>query len=138
MAVQRNPNCLFEYLFRHFVELPKYPATRIQLRTQVRVQKMLDFIYPHHAEPITFDDIAGAASVSRSEAARCFHEYLDCSPVNALIRYRLQTARKLLYDTSMTVQEISAACGFRSANYFSRQVRQVYGYTLGHIRNLGK
>ena len=138
MTVQRNLNRLFECLFCHLEELPKHPATRIQLRTQVRVQKMLDFIYTHYAEPITFDDIAGAASISRSEAARCFHEYMDCSPVNALIRYRLQTARKLLYDTSMTVQEISAACGFRSANYFSRQFRQVYGCTPGQVRSLGK
>lgn len=138
MVVQRDLNRLFEFLFRHFDVLPKAQDTRIQLRTQVRVQKMLDYIYTHYGEPITFTDIAEAASVSRSEAARCFHEYMDCSPVNALIRYRIQTAHRLLHDTSMTVQEISLACGFRSANYFRRQFRKIYGYTPGHVRNLGK
>lgn len=138
MVVQRDLNRLFELLFHHFDTLPKVPATRIQLRTQVRVQKMLDYIYTHYAEPVTFADIAGAASVSRSEAARCFHEYMDCSPVNALIRYRLQTAHRLLHDTSLTVQEISASCGFHSVNYFRRQFRKIYGYTPGYIRNLGK
>lgn len=138
MAVQRDLNRLFEVLFRHFDVLPKTQDTCIQLRTQVRVQKMLDYIYTHYGEPITITDIAEAASVSRSEAARCFHEYMDCSPVNALIRYRLQTAHRLLHDTSMTVQEISLACGFRSVNYFRRQFRKIYGYTPGHVRNLGK
>lgn len=138
MVVQRDLNRLFEFLFRHFDVLPKAQDTRIQLRTQVRVQKMLDYIYTHYGEPITFTDIAEAASVSRSEAARCFHEYMDCSPVNALIRYRLQTAHRLLHDTSMTVQEISLACGFRSANYFRRQFRKIYGYTPGYVRNLEK
>lgn len=138
MAVQRDLSRLFESLFRHFDTLPKFQATGIQLRTQVRVQKMLAYIYTHYAEPITFADIAEAASVSRSEAARCFHEYMDCSPVNALIRYRLQTAHRLLHDTSLTVQEISLACGFRSANYFGRQFRQLYGYTPGQVRTLGK
>ena len=113
-------------------------ATRIQLRTQVRVQKRLDFIYTPYAEPVTFDQIAGAASVSRSEAARCFQEYMGCSPVNALIRYRLRTAHRLLHDTSLTVQEIAAACGFASAGYFARQFRKRYGCTPGSIRNSGE
>lgn len=138
MAVQRDLSRLFESLFCRFDSLPKFQATRIQLRTHVRVQKMLAYIYAHYAEPITFADIAGAASVSRSEAARCFHEYMDCSPVQALIRYRLQTAHRLLRETSLTVQETALACGFRSANYFTRQFRQMYGYTPGQTRSLGK
>lgn len=138
MVVQRDLNCLFQSLFSHLDTLPKTPATRIQLRTQVRVQKMLAYMYTHYAEPIAIADIAEAASISRSEAARCFHEYMDCSPVNALIRYRLQTAHRLLHDTSLTVQEISLACGFRSTNYFTRQFRKTYGYTPGQVRSLGK
>lgn len=139
MAVQRDLSRLFESLFCHLDALPRTPrATHVQLRTQVRVQKMLAYMYDHYAEPITFADIAEAASVSRSEAARCFHEYMDCSPVNVLIRYRLQTAHRLLHDTSLTVQEISLACGFRSTNYFTRQFRKTYGYTPGQVRNLGK
>ena len=73
-----------------------------------------------------------------NEAARCFHAYMDCSPVNALIRYRLQVAHRLLQDASLTVQEISLACGFRSAGYFTRQFRKAYGYTPGQARTLGK
>lgn len=138
MVVQRELNRLFEILFRRLDALPRSRATRIQLRTQVRVQKMLDFIYTHYAEPVTFDQIAGAASVSRSEAARCFQEYMGCSPVNALIRYRLQTAHRMLRNTSLTVQEIGMACGFASANYFARQFRKRYGYPPGHVRDLGK
>lgn len=138
LAVQRDLNRLFELLICRLDALPKIQATRVQLRTQVRVQKMLDYIYTHYAEPITIADIAQAASISRSEAARCFHEYMDCSPVNALIRYRLQTAHRLLHDTSLTVQQIGLDCGFGSANYFSRKFRSFYGYPPGHVRNLGE
>ncbi len=138
MTVQRNLNRLFEFLFCHLDTLPRFPATRVQLRTQVRVQKMLDYIYRHYADPITLDEIAGAASISRSEASRCFQEYLGCSPTGALIRYRLQTAHRLLRTSSLTMQEIGFACGFRSANYFTRQFRKTYGYAPGHVRTLGK
>ena len=67
---------------------------------------MLTFIYTHYAESVTLDDIARAADISRSEAGRCFNAYLGCSPVDALIQYRLQTACRLLSDTTLTLQEI--------------------------------
>ena len=138
MTVQRNLNRIFEYLFHHFDDLPKSEATRIQINAQVRIQQMLEYIYTHYAESVTLDDIAGAASISRSEAGRCFNAYLGCSPVDALIQYRLQTAYRLLSDTTLTLQEISHACGFNSVNYFSRQFRRTYGHAPGQNRTLGK
>ena len=128
MAVQRHLSSIFEYLMLHFDDLPRTEATRVQLNTQVRVQQMLAFIHAHYAEEVTLADIAGAASISRREAGRCFQAYMGCSPVDALIQYRLQKAHGMLYDTTRTLQELSHACGFNSVNYFSRQFRKHYGY----------
>lgn len=138
MAVQRDLSSLFESLFCHLETLPKFQETPVQLRTQIRVQKMLDYIYTHYPRPITIADIAGAANISQSEAGRSFHEYMDSSPVNVLIRYRLQIAHRMLRETSLTVQEIGLSCGFRSPNYFGRQFRKVYGCTPGQVRSLRK
>ena len=87
---------------------------------------------------IKLQDIADAANISRSEAGRCFHAYMGSSPVDALIQYRLQTAHRLLQEKSLTLQEISFACGFNSVNYFSRRFKKVYGYAPGQDRRLGK
>ena len=138
MAVQRDLNSIFEYLFCNFESLPKSESSRIQINAQVRIQKMLDYIHTHYTESVTLDDIAGAASISRSEAGRCFNSYMSCSPVDALIQYRLQIAHGLLSDTTLTLWEISHACGFNSISYFSRQFRKVYGYSPGKNRVLGK
>ena len=138
LAVQRSINCVLEAIFRHFDSLPKFEASRIQLSTQIRLQKMLAYIYEHYGQAVTLTDIAGAASISRSEAGRCFQAYLGCSPVEALIQYRLQTARRMLQETILTLQEISFACGFHSVNYFSRQFRKRYGYPPGEKRRPGK
>ena len=134
MAVQRHLSSIFEYLTLHFDDLPRTEATRVQLNTQVRVQQMLAFINDHYAEKVTLGDIAGAASISRSEAGRCFQAYMGCSPVDALIRHRLQKAHGMLHDTTRTLQEISHACGFSSVNYFSRQFRKHYGYAPSLVR----
>lgn len=134
LAVQRNICCVLESIFRNFDSLPKSEASRVQLNAQIRLQKMLSYIYENYAQTVTLADIAGAVNISRSEAGRCFQSYLGCSPVEALIQYRLQTAQQLLQKTTLTLQEISFACGFHSANYFSRQFRRRYGYSPGKKR----
>ena len=58
--------------------------------------------------------------------------------MEALIQYRLQAARRLLNEKDLTLQQISAACGFHSANYFSRKFRQTYGYAPRQEGTLGK
>ena len=138
MTVQRSLSLIFEYIFKNFEAFPKSKASRIQITAQVRIQKMLSYIYEHYAEPLTLSDIASAANISRSEAGRCFNAYMGCSPIEALIRYRLETAQGLLTETRLTVQEISAECGFNSINNFSRQYKKIYGHTPRMQRVLGK
>ena len=96
------------------------------------------FIYQHYAETITLEDIAKAADISRSEAGRCFKTYMGCSPVEALIQYRLQTAHRMLNEKAHTLQQVSDACGFNSVNYFSRQFRKKYGYSPSQYNVIGK
>jgi AraC-like DNA-binding protein len=138
MAVHRNISSILEYLFCNLDRFPKSEAARIQMRSQIRLQKMLTYIYEHYAETITLEDIANAAHISRSEAGRCFNAYMGCSPVDALIKYRLQTARRLLDEKTYTLQEISYACGFNSSNYFSRKFKETYGYAPSQVSGLGK
>lgn len=138
MVVQRKLNCIFEYIYCNFDSFPKSESTRIQMKTQIRIQKMLSYIYKHYKEAVTLEDIAGAANISRSEAGRCFNTYMNCSPIDALIQYRLQVAQGLLNETSLSLQEICDSCGFNSVNYFSRRFRMHYGYTPGQNRKLGK
>lgn len=134
MVVQHKLNYIFEYIFRNFDSFPKSENTRIQIKTQIRIQKMLSYIYEHYMEAVTLEDIARAANISRSEAGRCFNIYMNCSPVDALIQYRLQVAYELLSETSLSLQEICYSCGFNSVNYFCRRFRMNYGYAPGQKR----
>ncbi len=138
LTIQRNISSIFEYIFRNFTDLPKVQVTRIQINNQIRLQKMLTYIYENYAGSVTLEDIAKAANISRSEAGRCFHKYMGCSPIDALIQYRLQIAHRLLSEKTLSLQEISFACGFNSVNYFSRQFKKTYGCTPSQNCNLGK
>ena len=138
LAVQRNISRIFDFISCNFSVLPKTQATRIQINNQIRLQKMLSYIYEKYAEPVTLEDIAMAADISRSEAGRCFQTYMGCSPIDALIQYRLQMAHQLLSERTQTLQQISYACGFHSVNYFSRQFKKRYGYSPSQSVDMGK
>ena len=138
LIIQRKLNEIFEHIYSNFDALPKSEMERIQIITGIRIQKMLSYIYEHYAENVTLEDIAGAANISRSEAERCFKSYMNCSPVDALIRYRLQVAHRLLDETTLSLKEISCTCGFNSVNYFSRRFRAHYGYAPSYKQSLGK
>lgn len=138
LAIQRNISRIFEFISYNFDQLPKSEETRIQINNQIRLQKMLTYIYENYAESVTLDDIAKAADISRSEAGRCFHTYMGASPVDTLIQYRLQMTRQLLSEGTQTLQQISYACGFNSVNYFSRQFKKKYGYTPSQSGSMGK
>ena len=138
MAVQRKLSSILEYIFFNMEQFPKLESTRIQINTQIRIQKMLSYIYEHYRENITLEEIARAADISRSEAGRCFKRYMNCSPIDALIQYRLQVARGLLNETTLSLEEIGDSCGFHSTNYFSRRFRKEYGCSPSQYRGTGK
>ena len=140
MELSRYPKehltqCLIFFNLNNF---PKLESTRMQINTQIRIQKMLSYIYEHYRENVTLEDIAKSADISRSEAGRCFKCYMNCSPIDALIKYRLQIAHRLLNETTLSLEEIGDFCGFHSTNYFSRRFRNEYGYAPSQYRIMGK
>ncbi len=99
-----------------------------------RAQLMTDFIRQNYRADITLEDIASSANISKSEASRCFQSCLHVSPVNYLLRYRVEMAAKLLLNSTMTIEAVSLECGFGSASYFCKIFRQHAGITPGEYR----
>ena len=102
-----------------------------------RTQLMIDFIRRSYGSQITLQDIAAAANISKSEAARCFQNCLRTSPVSYLLRYRIEAAEHLLRSTSMTIEAVSFECGFASASYFCKMFQRHTGMTPGTFRKRG-
>jgi len=138
MRIQRDISLIFEFIYSNIDHFPRYKSNRIQLVNQIRLQKMLDFIYTHYREQITLEALARAANVSRSEAGRCFKAFMNSSPVEILIQHRLQMAQKMLSEKIYTIEEVSDSCGFNSVNYFRKQFKAKYGITPGKYCSLGK
>lgn len=107
----------------------------INLRDQDRMQSMLSYIHQNYADKINLEEISGAASISSRECLRCFRNTIQKSPIEYLMDYRLDMAKKLLRDTDMPITEIGLETGFSSNAYFGKVFREKCEMTPKEYRN---
>jgi len=78
---------------------------------------------------IQVQDIAAAAHVSRSTLERRFRSTLGRSPLEELMRQRLDLAMRLLLDGDATVGAVARQCGFSDANHLAGHFQQRFAST---------
>ena len=100
---------------------------RSAAKNQDRILTMMSFIQENYAEKLTLEQIADAASISTRECLRCFRESIRQPPMDYLIEYRVQVAKKLLETTNLSITEIALHCGFNSNSYFTKIFRRSCG-----------
>lgn len=88
------------------------------------------------AEPLTVRTLAHSCSMSESTFSRLFKRMYGCTPVQFLIRKRLDTAKELLATTDRPLEDIARACGFRSAKYFGDMLRKNEHVTPTELREM--
>ena len=74
------------------------------------------------------EELARTANVSLRQLERLFRHHLGRSLGEHYLGLRLDRARDLLRQTSLSVLEIALACGFVSASHFSRGYRRRFGH----------
>lgn len=102
--------------------------TRGVLKTAV------DFIATNYPLPLSVEDIAEAAGVSRTTLFRMFRSEMSVSPVDFLIEYRIGQAKKLLAGTELSVSAVARSSGYEDSLYFSRAFRKITGMTPTEYR----
>jgi len=108
------------------------------LRNEQRMKQMLKYIQDHYFETILLEDIAEAATVSKSECLRCFREIHGITPLRYVNQYRLLVAAQNLVETDRQISEIGDGCGFTEMGYFAAQFKKKYGVTPTEYRNRAK
>ena len=115
---------------------------RMELRARIGVShpKLISVISEMEAnleEPLTQTDLAERAGLSTRQLERLFRKYLNATPTRYYLTLRLQRARQLLTQTSMSILSVALACGFVSASHFSKCYRECFGRTPRAERAIG-
>lgn len=116
-------------ILKHFPENNNSIKTEHNFLQESRVQTLLSYIHQHYFEKITLEDLAKSASVSKSEALRCFKGIVGQSPIKYLKEYRLQSAAQLILNTDYSISTICELCGFNDNSYFSKSFKEMYHCT---------
>ncbi len=91
--------------------------------------EIISYIQGHYTEKITLNDISRATFYSAAYCENEFKKTTGKSIINYLIDVRINAAKKLLAESSMSCAGIAAAVGFDDANYFSRIFKKRTGYS---------
>lgn len=90
-----------------------------------KLTPILSFINEHLAEPLTVDDIAKQAFLSRYHFMRLFKERMGCTVHGYLRQKRLARAAQLISE-GVPAGKAAADCGFSDYSVFLRAFRQLY------------
>ncbi|MET9445085.1 helix-turn-helix transcriptional regulator [Streptomyces sp. NPDC006610] len=100
------------------------------------VQPAVTTIRERFWEPLTLDDLAQSAMVSKYHFLRVFSRVTGVTPGRFLSAVRLQEAKRLLLSTTLTVADISARVGYSSSGSFTRRFTESVGLSPTQYRRL--
>ena len=91
------------------------------------LQRAKDLADARYAEPLTVDDMAAAAGLSRAHFSREFRRAFGEPPHAYLLTRRLERAAALLRTTDHSVAEVCLAVGLQSIGSFTTSFTRTFG-----------
>lgn len=93
-----------------------------------------DLVDARYSEPLTVDDMARAAGLSRAHFSREFRRAFGVAPHAYLLTRRLERAAALLRTTDHSVAEICMSVGLVSVGSFTSSFKRAFGRTPTQYR----
>ena len=100
------------------------------------IRKTTALIQENLAEKLTLEQAADAVYLSKSYFCRILKEELGCTFTEYVNRIRVETSKKYLEHTLISVSDVAATVGFEDPSYFTRVFRKITGVTPKKYREL--
>lgn len=111
------------------------PGTPAWTGTSTTVTRALRLIAEGLQDDLTVEGLAETLGVSARHLRRLFDEHLGTSPIAVAQLYRVQMAKRLISDTTISMTEIAFMAGFGSLRRFNTVFKQSYRCTPRSLRN---
>lgn len=110
---------------------PRAEPGRLERRRVAEVARYLDIAY---AEPITLEQMAELANLSRFHFIRVFRQVVGENPRAYLIAARLRAAADRLMETREPVISVALNSGFNDISHFTNSFRRAFGVSPRQLR----
>jgi AraC-like DNA-binding protein len=105
--------------------------------SRTAVLRARSYMEENYPKDITLEKLAQITHVNPYHLAHLFKDEMGISPIQFLIRYRMEVAKRYLTTTQLPSKEIGELVGYESETSFHNVFKKVTGMTPGHFRNLG-
>lgn len=99
-----------------------------------QLSRALEFIRKHRSRPVSVAELTRASGTSKTLLQNKFRTDLGRTPLQEIHRQRIEHAKEILCETSFSLEEIAARCGFSDQAQFSKLFRKVTGNSPGRFR----
>lgn len=128
--VQTQLLCLLGTLIRrHASATPREPRAG---QEAVAVRRVVEFLHAHLEQPVSLDDLANVASLSRYHLIRVFRQARGLTPYAYLIQIRVEQA-KVMLRKGCAAASVAQATGFADQSHLTRVFRSLTGITPGRF-----
>lgn len=121
---------------RKFIKKYCLPAKNHSLHQYTEVvNRSISYIEMHYADKLSLSILASYLHVSKNYLSAVFKKQLGKTVTEFIHEIRMDKAIFLLNSTKLSIDDISAICGYSDSNYFCRIFKNRYKLSPGQYRN---
>ncbi|WP_246096506.1 AraC family transcriptional regulator [Paenibacillus sinopodophylli] len=96
--------------------------------------QIISIIHDRYAEALTLESLSDSLNYSVPHLSSYFKSRTGLSPIDYLIKVRVDKAAALLLETDATLKEIAIGVGYQDPYYLGRLFKKHKGYSPTHFR----
>ena len=136
LSAENDVNLIKEFTHKFLMECITAVSSVKQAEVHPVIQKVCDYVDNNLSQDISLEQMAEFAGVSSFYLSKLFKEEKGETFINFISDKRLETARRLLSETELSIKEITAKVGYNDQNYFSRIFKNKYGLSPKEYRKV--
>ncbi|MDO5294497.1 MAG: response regulator [bacterium] len=98
-------------------------------RNLLLIQEVCRYLEKHYNEEISLEEAASVIGFSSFYFTKLMKEYLNMSYVDYITHLRIEKAKQLMQETTLSLKEIGQEVGYQNSNYFTRVFKRTEGIT---------
>jgi two-component system response regulator YesN len=103
-------------------------------KNRIDIDEIRQFIDRSFTEPITLESIASQFFVSKEHLSRTFKQETGSTVMDYIITKKMEKAKQLLQDPSVSIKSAAEAVGYSDLTYFHRIFKKITGMTPAQVR----
>jgi AraC family transcriptional activator of mtrCDE len=127
---------LFVQVLRQQIEQGKVDSGLLAALFDSKISNALSAIHNHPGRRWTLESLASEAAMGRSSFAQQFNALTGLPPMQYLTAWRMQEAKTLLTNTTLSLGHIAEHCGYESETAFRKAFKKTTGTPPGEVRRM--